>query len=130
MLLGVENASQVRGQRGPLARRALDGVGEFGGMRGRERDHGGAPIALQRRARGRDADRRMRIDRDAALPMHARDFADAFRLGDSNGVEIAPDRRQRRRANREFAGLLETAHQRSQRPRIAAMGLEQQPLEI
>ena len=98
----VERSCKVRGQRGrsPVARST--GSGNLAGWAVAERDHGRRRIARQRRPRGRDADRPMRIDGDAALPIDARDFPGAARLGDPLGVEIG---RMRRRLREEIANV-------------------------
>ena len=126
-------AHEIR-QDAPAARahagRALDRVGEFGGMRGGERDHRrtgriGRARAAPRRRRPRCADRSMTPLRDRRAPFPRR----------------TPPRRRARRRNRAGCAraparianspdCVELAHQRAHRVRVAAIGLEQQALEI
>ena len=117
-------------QFGTAADGAFDRLGEFGRMGGRQRDHRRRRIARERRARRVDADRAVRIDDDSAVAIDARHLVRAGLFVDALGVEVAADRGQRRRRDRELARLLQRRHQRANRARVAAVGVEQQPLEI
>ena len=117
-------------QFGTAADGAFDRLGEFGRMGGRQRDHRRCRIARERRARRVDADRAVRIDDDSAVAIDARHLVGAGLFVDALGVEVAADRGQRRRRDRELARLLQRPHQRANRARVAAVGVEQQPLEI
>ena len=118
------------GQRRPDAGRLFHRVGEFGGMRGRQRDDRRRGIALQRRARGVDGDGRVRVEEHLALLPGARHLALAFGLGAAVRVELGADRRQRIVGNGEAAGLAQRRHEPAHPLGVAAETLEQQPLEI
>ncbi len=99
-------------------------------MRGRERDHRRAGLCRQRLARGMDADRRMRIDEGSGLPIDAGDLGGGLGLARSCRVEFGADLCKRRCVERETAGLFQALHEAPDGRGIAAIGLEQQPLEF
>ncbi len=74
------------GQRGSLADRLLDRVGELRRMRGRECDERDVAIAVDPRCRG-DADRRVRVEHDARRLVGLRDLRGGRGLVDARGRE-------------------------------------------
>ena len=84
----------------------------------------------EERARGPDADRGVRIEQIAGLAPRSADLREHGFLADRLRREIPADARQRLGRDREGARLREARHQAAHGRRIAAMGLEQEALEI
>ena len=78
----------------------------------------------------RDADGGVRIDEMAGLAQHGAHGRRGLLLVGAVGGEHRADLRERGADMREAPRLGERAHQRAHRRRVAAIGLEQQPLEI
>jgi len=121
---------EMRRQFGTTADGALDRLGKFGRMGGRQRDHRRFRIAPEHGARRVDCDRAVRIDDDSAVAIDARHLVRAGFFVGALGVEVAADGGQSRRRDREFARLFQRCHRRANRAGVATVGVEQQPLEI
>src|SRR5436305_9284203 len=88
MLAPLQDRGKPRRQRRPDTGRLHHRVGEFGGMRGAERDYRGASVLCQSFARGTNADGAVRIEDVTGVAISAGDLVAGRILVDGGSVEI------------------------------------------
>ena len=114
-----------------LSGRALDRVGEFCRVRGRQRDHRRpAVVAAKRGARGGNRDRRVRVDQQAAAPIGLGDFGERAGIVDPVAGKRLPGGLPGLVVGRQRTVAAEGGDRLRDGGAVAALQLEQQPLEI